>query len=115
MNRIFKGIAVAMLSLQRGNGRLKTPIIIEHSRDSVSDQIGGNHGQQACSWLGGRRRTLLEGSRTENETNPSDVTNHGGLIWCVDLATQFAHMNIDKVRFRDELIVPNILEEGCPR
>ena len=33
----------------------------------------------------------------------------------VDLATQSAHMNIDKVGFRNELVAPDVLQEGCAR
>ena len=47
---------------------------------SAADQTDDNHGPPGCSWLGGRRRTLLEGSCTENEANPPDIANHGGLV-----------------------------------
>src|ERR1700681_196122 len=38
-----------------------------------------------------------------------------GFIWSVDLAAQSAHMNIDKVRFRYEFIMPYLFQEGRPR
>src|SRR6267154_1535437 len=73
--------AVATLPFQSSNGRLKTRVIVEHSWDSVSaDQLDGSDGRPGYSLLGGSRRTLREWSRTENETNPSDIANHGGLI-----------------------------------
>src|SRR5438270_4210287 len=33
----------------------------------------------------------------------------------MDLATQSAHVNIDKVRFWHEIIVPYLFQKGCPR
>src|SRR6266404_9305395 len=58
---------------------------------------------------------LWERSRAQNEADAADVANDGGLICPVDLSTQTAHMNIHEVRFRNELVVPDLLEESCPR
>src|SRR6195256_1030681 len=54
-------------------------------------------------------------NRTQNESCGADVANHGGFICPVDLATQSTHMNIDKIRFRNEFVVPYVFEEGCAR
>src|SRR5712691_10599900 len=56
-----------------------------------------------------------ERNRTQNESCAADGANHGGFICPVDLATQSTHMNIDKVRFRNEFVVPYVFEEGCAR
>ena len=58
---------------------------------------------------------LARWNRTQNESCAADVANHGGFICPVDLATQSTHMNIDKVRFRNEFVVPYVFEEGCAR
>ena len=58
---------------------------------------------------------LREESRIQNEANAADVADHGRLIFPVDLATQSAHMNIDKVRFRNDFILPYLFQEGRPR
>src|SRR5882757_5587091 len=48
--------AVATLPFQSSNGRLKIPVIVEHSWDSVSaDQLDGSDGRPGCSLLGGSR------------------------------------------------------------
>src|SRR5882672_10088043 len=56
---------------------------------------------------------LARWNRTHNESCAADGANHGGFICPVDLATQSTHMNIDKVRFRNEFVVPYVFEEGC--
>jgi len=58
---------------------------------------------------------LARWNRTHNESCAADGANHGGFICPVDLATQSTHMNIDKVRFRNEFVVPYVFEEGCAR
>src|SRR5450631_3842057 len=58
---------------------------------------------------------LARWNRTQNESCAADGANHGGFICPVDLATQSTHMNIDKVRFRNEFVVPYVFEEGCAR
>jgi hypothetical protein len=54
-------------------------------------------------------------SRTENEPSAADGANQRGFIGSVDLATQSTHVHIDKVCFRNEFVVPHVLEESCAR
>src|SRR6266404_3468210 len=55
-------------------------------------------------------------SRIQDESCAADIVNHRGFVCPVELATQPAHMNIDKVRrFRNEFVVPYVLEQGCAR
>jgi hypothetical protein len=54
-------------------------------------------------------------NRAQNESRSSHIAYHRGFVWPVDLAAQPAHMNIDKVRFRNESVMPHVLEEGCAR
>src|ERR1700737_3275378 len=55
------------------------------------------------------------GSFTKNKSGAANVVNHLRLTWSIHLVSQPAHMNIDQVRCRNEFVIPDFLQQHCPR
>ena len=55
------------------------------------------------------------GRFTENKSRAADVVDHGGIIWSVPPCAQPAHMDVNEIGRRHELIVPDLFEQHGAR
>jgi hypothetical protein len=53
-------------------------------------------------------------SRAEDESGAPDIVNHWSFIGCVDLTTQPAQLNIDKICFRSDEEMHAALDVNIP-